>query len=224
MNLLVIRPQPGADATARRILARGFHPLVMPLFAVSAVPWTWPENPAYDAILLTSAHAPAAGAAMLHRAPHLPVYAVGPKTARAARAAGFTVAAAGDRDVKAATDIAASHGRRHLLWLAGADHIALPPCDDLRIDKVIVYRAAALAAPDDFDIVTSKADWVLLHSPRAAQYFRGLCEQQKCAIDALSIAAFSANVADAAGQGWHRKLVAPRTDDAALIAAITAAI
>lgn len=229
MKLLIIRPQPGADATARRVRAAGLTPLIMPLFAAEPVPVPVsvavavaanPHEPPYDALLLTSAQAAAHAAPIMADIGHLPVYAVGPETANAARAAGFRVAAQGSADAGAATYIAAQHGRRRLLWLTGADHIAPPPHANLRIDPVIVYRAAALDTPPDFDDIVRAAAWVLLHSPRAARHFRAICTERKCAIDAVSIAAFSPNIAKAAGTGWRRIIAAPQPNDAALIAAI----
>jgi len=57
MKLLVIRPQPGADATAARIVNAGHEALLMPIFAVEPVAWEAPSAADYDGILLTSANA-----------------------------------------------------------------------------------------------------------------------------------------------------------------------
>lgn len=232
MKLLILRPQPGADATAKRTAAFGFEPLVMPLFAVEAVSWTIEENPPYDALLLTSAQAIWQGGAQggikggtmdgakWNRLLHLPVYAVGAGTAAAARGAGLLVAAAGNAGAQAIIAAAQRNGHRRLLWLTGAHHIPVEVPPNMVIDKRIIYRAAALAVPEDFGEYVSQAGCILLHSPRAARHFRALCEQRKLALGTISIAAFSANVADAAGEGWQAKIIADRPNDRALIAAI----
>ena len=57
MRLLVIRPQPGADATAKRVEALGHEAVLMPLFEVHAVAWDAPPVNAYDALILSSGNA-----------------------------------------------------------------------------------------------------------------------------------------------------------------------
>ena len=53
--LLVLRPQPGADATAARAERRGLRAIVAPLFRIEQRAWDMPEEP-FDALLITSAN------------------------------------------------------------------------------------------------------------------------------------------------------------------------
>lgn len=201
-RLLVLRPQPGADATAARALAAGFQPVIAPMFAVRAVPWDMPDPAAYDAILMTSANAARHGSAALARYRHLTLFAVGAATARAASAAGFNRIVTGDGDGAAMLAGARAAGHSHILHLAGREHVALDG-----VDRRIVYASEPLetAIPD--------AEIALLHSVRAARRFAEIAR------DRIAIAAFSPQVAAAAGSGWRAVAVADRPDDESLLAA-----
>ncbi|MFM2409898.1 MAG: hypothetical protein RL481_726, partial [Pseudomonadota bacterium] len=129
MKLLVIRPQPGAEASAARARAASFDPLVMPLFEVRACEWDVPDAKAYDALLLTSANAVRHGGAGLSALRALPVHTVGERTATAAKSAGLSIKSTGTTDAQAVLRAAAIAGDRRLLWLAGEDHRALLPLD-----------------------------------------------------------------------------------------------
>jgi uroporphyrinogen-III synthase len=122
MKLLVIRPQPGADATAARIEAAGHEADVMPLFAVQPMSWTPPAG-AFDGLLLTSANAVRQAGPQLQFYSKLPVWAVGDRTANAARRQGLNLAHVGTDGVGA---LLAGAEPRRLLWLSGEDRTPLP--------------------------------------------------------------------------------------------------
>ena len=82
-TLLVLRPEPGASATAARIAARGVDAVVSPLFEVRPLPWEAPPPEDFDALLLTSAQAARHGGTALGQYHSLPLYAVGAATAAA---------------------------------------------------------------------------------------------------------------------------------------------
>ncbi|MGI8842005.1 MAG: uroporphyrinogen-III synthase, partial [Caulobacteraceae bacterium] len=106
----ITRAPPGAEATAERVRALGFAPVVAPLLAVRAVGEGPIDLVGVGALAFTSANAVAAFAA---RSPEgvVPVFAVGEATAAAARAAGFSAVVSADGDVAAlAATIAARAG------------------------------------------------------------------------------------------------------------------
>src|SRR4051812_49891863 len=98
-RLLVLRPQPGADATLGKARALGLDTVAVPLFEIEPVEWQAPQAAGFDGLLLTSANAVRFGGEGLGELRGLKVYAVGEATAEAARAAGFDVAAVGDGGV-----------------------------------------------------------------------------------------------------------------------------
>jgi uroporphyrinogen-III synthase len=48
-RLVILRPEPGASATADRARAMGLEPVVMPLFKVEPVDWETPDAGSFDA-------------------------------------------------------------------------------------------------------------------------------------------------------------------------------
>jgi uroporphyrinogen-III synthase len=217
MKLLVIRPQPGADATAARVMEAGHEPLLMPLFAVEPVAWDAPSADGYDGLILTSANAVRQAGPALAAFAHLPSHSVGKTTARAANEAGLL---AGQTGVVGVDDLLSALEGRRLLWLAGEDHTAFAAPPSAHVDMRIVYRSAALPVPASFHDMTMRADHVLLHSPRAAGHFASLVADQALDRAYISIGALSGSIANAAGSGWKSVHVAAQPSDTALLSCL----
>lgn len=200
-KLLVLRPQPGADATARRVRTMGFEAVVAPLFEIRPIAWEAPAAAGFDALLLTSANAVRHAGPGLAQFLHLPVFAVGAATASAATDAGFTSVVTGTSDAAA---IAAQAAGRRLLHLAGRENRKVAGAT-----QRIVYAAEPVDRP------LPPAEVALLHSPRAARYFAQRHPGRNIAIGALSPA-----VAEAAGAGWKAVAIAEHPDDESLLAAV----
>src|ERR1700732_604270 len=100
MAVLVTRPEPDDEATAASLRARGFELLRTPLRRLEPVAFQDDTDAAYGAVIVTSANA------LRGIEPHLensrllalPLFAVGERTADAARRAGFenVISANGD--------------------------------------------------------------------------------------------------------------------------------
>ncbi|MBL0925608.1 MAG: uroporphyrinogen-III synthase [Sphingomonadaceae bacterium] len=217
MKLLILRPQPGADATAVRVRAAGHEPLLMPLFVVEPVDWTALSPGDYDKLLLTSANSVRHAGTDLAKYRDLPVLAVGQNTADAARGAGLSVEHIGNSGVD---ELLAKVDHCRLLWLTGEDRVEPQYDPSIRLDTHIVYRSTALPAPEAFEDFTRSADHVLLHSPRAARHFGFLLAERNLAKSAISIAALSPNIAQAAGHGWKSVFVASGPSDKALLSCL----
>lgn len=217
MKLLIIRPQPGADATAARVKAAGHEALLVPLFAVEPVAWEPPSTEGYDGLLLTSANAVRQAGPELSSFAHLPAHVVGQVTASAAKQAGLLV---GHTGAAGAEKLLSGLGGCKLLWLAGADHTEFAAPASVEVDIRIVYRSVAVPVPSNFGEMTMQADHVLLHSPRAARYFASLVADQGLDLATISIAALSDNIAQAAGSGWKSVQIAPQPSDAALLSCL----
>ena len=219
-RLLVLRPEPGASATAERTAALGWTAVKTPLFEVHACDWTPPDAAAPDAVMMTSANAARFGGAGLAGLLRLPLYAVGAATAEAARIAGFTDIRSGAGDGEALLRSAAADGVTRLLHLAGRDHRALAN-PAVTIERRLVYRSdpAGMLPAEAVDALAAGAI-ALLHSPRAAARFAALADEAGLARLAIRIAAISAAAREAAGPGWAATAVAAMpTDDALLLAA-----
>lgn len=206
--LLILRPQPGADATARRAAVLGLEAVVAPLFRIVPRHWTLPDAP-FDALLVTSANAARALDSRVDRA--LPVYAVGAPTRAALLDAGFVDVTTGETDVADIVERAAVDGVKRLLHLAGEDRTAFDPAG-LTIETRVVYAAEPCDPPPAFAEALARGAVALLHSARSARRFRALAGTGHL------IAAISPSVLAAAGTGWTATAVAARPTDEALLA------
>ena len=211
-RLVILRPEPGASATAARARAMGLEPVAMPLFKVEPVEWTAPDPGSFDALLLTSANAVRHGGEGLRGLRQLPVYAVGEATAAAARAAGFDIASIGDAGVERLLGSIPPDLR--LLHLCGEHRIEPQPAQ--AVAAVPVYRSNALPMPEDFRGIEGTV--VAIHSPRAGQRLAELADQAAIDRSTVRIAALSEAAATATGPGWERCEAAAAPDETALLA------
>ena len=220
-RVLVTRPQPLADETAAALAAAGHEAIVAPLMETVAVDWTPPATQP-DALLMTSPQAALLGGPGLATLADVPLYAVGDRTAAAARAAGLRVVHVGTQDGAAALAAAAAAGCCTLLQLAGEDRTVLPVPDGLTLDVATVYAARLVADLPDAArdaLAAGRVDWVLLFSTRSAVHFAARNDAHGFDRAAVSVAALSAKVLTAAGTGWCAAVAAVTPDTAALLAA-----
>lgn len=183
MRLLVTRPQPEAKDLADMLTALGHSPIVEPLMQV--------DYSRIDVVDLTEAQALVATSrnglrglahqGAEHIGAELPIYAVGPGTAKAAREMGFKVVVAGAGTAEQivpqiVTTLDPQYGV--LIHLAG-DRLAFDLARALesygfRLLQPIVYRMAErrrLTALTITALYEGALDGVLLLSPRTADIF-----------------------------------------------------
>lgn len=205
---LVLRPQPGADATVAKARKLGLDAVAVPLFEVEAVAWDAPVVASFDGLLLTSANAVRMAGEGLKSLRGLKVYAVGEATAEAARETGFDIAATGDAGVDRL--LGSIEPDLRLLHLCTADR--REPVDTKQeIVPVAVYRSISVEAPD---LSAAKDSIALIHSPRAGRRFAQLMSDRST----TTIAAISEAAADAIGSGWRTVETADQPSDDALLA------
>ena len=214
LRLLITRPLPAGAATAARLRAQGHDVTLAPLMATEAAAWDRPDH-LPDAVMLTSAFAArlaGPGAAALR---HLPVFAIGGATARAAQEAGFIDVRAAGGTAQALLDAVAAAGITSIVHLAGEDRTPVVVPAGLTVDTLTVYRAR-LVPLATLPIV----DWVLLYSPRSAAHFAAEAERLGVARSRVNVAAISAATLAFAGDGWRTTVVASEPTEDALLAAI----
>lgn len=207
--LLILRPQPGADATAARATAMGLETIVTPLFRIAPRAWDLPDSP-FDALLVTSANAARTIDSRVDRSK--PAYAVGEPTRAALAEAGFAEVTAGATNVADLVRHAVRDGARRLLHLAGEDRTSFDSAG-LTIETRVIYAAEPCAPSPVFAEALERDAVALLHSARAAKRFRQLAGAGH------RIAAISAAVLAAAGNGWAATATAIQPTDDALLAA-----
>jgi uroporphyrinogen-III synthase len=228
MRIVVTRPQADGERTATVLEALGHEVLVAPLMRIEPVAFALAGT--WSAIVITSANALQAAAAPELKS--LPVFAVGPRTAEAARQAGFAVVSAAKGDTKDLVRliVARSAGAKApLLYLAGEDRagdlVAELATQGIRAQMKIVYRAVAepfptvlAAALDAGDV-----DAVLHFSRRSAELFIQGAKASGVAGPAEDVRhlCLSAQVAEPLA-GASRIAIAPRPEETALIALLRA--
>jgi uroporphyrinogen-III synthase len=217
MKILILRPQPGADATAALARKIGIEPIILPLFRIEWLAWDAPDSTNYDAILLTSANAARAITSLAPALRDLPVHAVGPATAQAALEAGFVIASTGQSDTQSACMNAQAAGHHRLLWLAGVDHIALDPPTNGSLEIIHVYQSCRVVVDSAMNDAIKNCPVVALHSARAAKHFADLVRETKIDQSAIVLMALSPAIALAAGMGWRATYAAETPDDDALL-------
>jgi uroporphyrinogen-III synthase len=206
-RLLVLRPQPGADATLGKARSLGLEAIAVPLFEIKPVAWEAPNAQAFDGLLLTSANAVRLGGEPLRALRGLKVYAVGEATAEAARQAGFRVEATGDAGVERL--LGSIDPGLKLLHLCGADRREAAHTQE--ITRATVYRATLIEAPN---LAVAEGNIALIHSPRAGKRFAELVDNRS----SIAIAAISEAAAEAVGDGWRTVATSDRPTDDALLA------
>src|SRR5581483_1139478 len=86
MRIVVTRPPPATERTAAALRARGHDVLVAPLMHIESIPADLSGN--WAGVVITSANAPGA-VGRVDTLLALPLFAVGERSAQAAREAGF---------------------------------------------------------------------------------------------------------------------------------------
>ena len=188
MAVLVTRPHPDDETTAAGLRARGFEVLLAPMLRFEPVAFDDDEDMRYGAVIVTSANAlrgierQLKGNKLLKR----PLFAVGDRTASAARGIGFetVISAKGDaaslRDlVLASVKAKALKKASPLLYLAGADLAGSSVGASLALEVAALWpasvrRIAAIAPFGLFDETTPPTDpWVIVGPPMTLPWMAG---------------------------------------------------
>jgi uroporphyrinogen-III synthase len=230
MRLVLTRPQDDSERSAAALRARGHEVLIAPLMRIEMI--TADLRPPWGAVIVTSANAAAAVATHPARDAliKLPVYAVGKRSADAARSAGFSNVASAGGDLRDLVRIISERGpdnQAPLLYLAGEDR-AGDLIGDLAVHGIaaelaVVYRAVTAPFPPEL-IAALKAktvDGVLHFSKRSADNYLDGAKKAGIAMQALGVRHFclSAPIAmPLVEAGADNVIVAKRSDEAALLA------
>jgi uroporphyrinogen-III synthase len=215
--VIVIRPQPGCDASVADARSQGLDAHGFPLFEVHSLPWELPDPAQVYALLLGSANAVRHGGAALSALSGKPAYAVGEKTAQAARDAGFDVVETGTSGLQELlTQIRPDH--RRLLRVAGQQRVEVTPPDGVTIEERTVYASEGLTLPDELAAMLARPAVVLIHSAESASHFASCCDAAGIDRSRIALAIISDRAATMAGEGWATVEVAQHPNDGALLA------
>ena len=243
MVVLVTRPQPDDEATAAALRARDFEVLKAPMLRFEAVAFQDDTDAAYGAVIVTSANA------LRGIEPHLensrllalPLFAVGERTADAARRAGFENVISANGDAAGLRDCVLASVRTKelkkaspLLYLAGAD-LARDLAGELgergfTVVTHTTYRMAPVSSlPREIcdAFAAHRIEAVLHYSRRSARAFLQAARAGGVEISALAIpqCCISAQVATVVRDaGATQVVVAATPDENALLEALDRAL
>ena len=235
MRLLVTRPLDESQALAERLEARGHQAAIEPLLTIAPDLFAPLSLEGVQALLFTSANGVRAFALRSPRR-DLPVYAVGPATAAAAREIGCATVESAGGDVRALAALVVTRldpARGALLHVAGrvvAGDLAGPlAARGFVVGRAALYAAepaTRLSAAAHDALADGVLDGVLLFSPRSAATFAAVtaAPELRAALSRLTLFALSPAVAEAvADLGWRRVAIAATPDEDALLALVDAA-
>lgn len=243
MAILVTRPAPDNERTAATLRARGHDVLLAPMLRFEPVAFHLDPDRKLSALIVTSANALRALADHPEqtRLLTLPVFAVGERTAQAAREAGFADVTAAGGDASSLRELVLAQARaRHLkktqclLYLAASDR-ARDLGDDLGargfdVATVIAYRMAMI---DDLPATASAAfaagtiEAVLHYSARSARAFLAAIRLAGVEISALGLphCCISEAVATVLRDGGATQVAVARVpDEDAMVEALARAL
>ena len=242
MAVLVTRPHPDNEATARALRERGFKVVLAPMLRFEKVPLDEALDIDVAGVIVTSANALRAVEAELALLAALPLFAVGKHTADEARRLGFAkvISADGDAAKLRARVRKEFKGKEKLkdaaklLYLAGAD-LSRDLSGELGADgfEVITrttYRMVALAGLSRETreaFAANEVEAVLHYSQRSARAFLEAARADGVEISALAVpqCCISANVAAILHEaGAVQVLSAASPDENALFGALERAL
>jgi uroporphyrinogen-III synthase len=227
MRVVITRPQADGERTATALRARGHEVLVAPVMRVEVIAANLAGE--WGAVIVTSANAPNAIAqnpardALIKR----PLFAVGQRSAEAARQTGFinVTSAGGDvRDLVRMLVGEHADAKAPLLYLAGedraADLIGELSTRGIAAEMRVVYRAVAAPFPPALieALRVGEVDIVMHFSRRSAENYVAGAKRAGIVGPALAVRhlCLSAQVAEPLA-GASCIAVAAHPDEAALI-------
>jgi len=230
MRVVVTRPQAESERTAAALEALGHEVLVAPLMRVEPVAvdlaGTW------SAIVITSANALPSIPATAGGVKTLPVFAVGDRSAEAARRTGFAEVSSANGDIRDLVRLIAARAvgaKAPLLYLAGEDRsgdlVAQLAAHGIDVEIKVVYRIDAEVFPPVLAaaLESGDVDAVLHFSRRSAELFVEGARSSGVAGPAADVRhlCLSSQVAEPLA-GASRIAVAARPEEAVLIALLRA--
>ncbi|OYX76006.1 MAG: hypothetical protein B7Y77_02785 [Bradyrhizobium sp. 35-63-5] len=235
MRLVLTRPEADSELTAMALRARGHEVLVVPLMRVEPVDFDLTSQ--WGGVIITSANAAVAlsGHSTRDELCGLPLYAVGRRSADAARQAGFRHVTSAGGDLRDLVRVICEHradAKAPLLYLAGADRsgdlIGDLAVHGIAAELAVVYRAAI--AP--FSSTLTKAlqdgtvDAVLHFSRRSAENYLDGAKTAGIVGQALGVRhlCLSANIAEPLVNAHASQIaIAQHPDEMSLMALVDVA-
>lgn len=184
--MLVTRPEPDASDTAARLAALDIEAAILPLLSHQTLPTSLPDPSGFAAIALTSSNALRAldERQAIEPFQQIPVYAVGDRTAAAAKEMGFTTVRSAGGGLGGLVEQLAHAGLKGpIFYPAGRDRAgdlakSLAPFGVMVITTQVYAMNPATELPPQIlgELEDGSIDAALFYSRRTAETFARLCE------------------------------------------------
>ena len=230
MRILVTRPLQDGEAIARRLAAMGHQALLAPLLTVQFLDGEPLDLAGVQAVLVTSANGVRALARRVTQR-DIPIFAVGPQSAVAAKAEGFTRVRSADGDAATLANSVsgwAKPGEGFLLHGAGEDASAVltetlsaQGFQTRRENLYRVEKSTHLSAEAAGAIRQGAVDAALFFSPNSAALFAECVARDSLSVDGVIAICISAKTRDAlAGLKFAETRIAATPDQDALLSCL----
>jgi len=229
MKLLITRPEKSAKILSDKLRASGHETVCSALLEIVFNETTDLDLKGVQAFVVTSANG-LAGLVKVTENRDLPLFAVGDKTAKAAKYAGFKTVLSADGDVAGLGDLISQNAAidKGTLLHAGGARVAGDLGSQLEVAgfsyrREILYDAieAEKFSSETFSVVSEdKLDGILLFSPHTAKVFKRIVDAEglNTHLEKLDAWCLSANVAsEIEGLKFGRVFVSRRPTEEALL-------
>jgi len=215
-TLLVTRPAPDNRETARLLQKAGFNVELLPLLEFKALDFELPASEEFAAIAVTSTNALRAlkQKNALKNFFHLPLFAVGQKTAKQAETLGFANVRAANGNLLSLVDLIKASRLKGTLFYPAARQLSgdlgsMLGQKELIVRTVPIYEMAALkqlSTSQSTMLEDGSIDASLFYSRRTAETFLSLCDLYALNARTLPVLCLSPNVADIFQQAGFRQI------------------
>ena len=223
MKLIVTRPEEDADKLSAKLQLLGHEAVIVPLLEILPIAEVTLPSLTFQALCTSSANGllTTADLSAFH---HLPFFAIGPQSAAAARANGFSRVHDKGGNVEGLAREMAKHlkpAEGPVLYLSGSevtgDLQGKLKGQGFSALRVVVYDAVPRMV-EDLPMLMADADGVLLYSPRSAKLWLKQVADFSCDERAKLMTHYclSANVAAVLPQ-TYRKIISRSADENAML-------
>ncbi|HHG89818.1 MAG TPA: uroporphyrinogen-III synthase [Devosia sp.] len=229
-KLLITRPAPDNQRTAKLLAAQNIETELLPLLSFGVLDAQLPDITGFAALAVTSANTIRAleELGMFGTLKHLSLFAVGEKTAESARAAGFTSISTASGNVESLGKLIFEAGPAGpVLYPAARDRsgnlAAVLAAHNIKVTTIPVYAMQAkinLSAAETAMLRNDSIDGVLFYSARTAETFATLTQNSGLkTIRQTPALCLSRNIAEPLREAGFEKIhVAEASNESAMMA------
>lgn len=215
-RILITRPQPNADKTAKAVKRIGYEPIIYPLLVLNPASHNIPDYSDYDAVIITSINT-LSYIDFKHIPESKPIFTLGHAIEQTLREKGYKNISSIAQKAK---DIRLDPDKKYV-HLSGRD--VQYEFDNMVCKRVIVYEATMLSNLSEGilnDLKQDQINTITLYSARTAQCFKHLVNRYDLTrtLNKISVVCISQNVLNCINTlQWHSTYVAEEPNEKSML-------